>query len=399
MLVLFLNVSCRLDPSTLMRNRGEYNRAIQLSNEEQLLLNLVRIKYRESPLFLDVGSVSAQFSLEKGASISGRYSSHQPADASLFGLGTNMAVAERPTITYTPLQGNAYAERLMTPLTLDTVMLLFYSGWKIDRILRLTVQQINNVRNAPRAAGPTPAQSPVYEDFQDFTQAMADLQAAGLLNLGYEVRETSVLTTMPADLVTIDDVVAADEKKYKIQETEGRNAYSISKQETVPVLRVAASGNTAIKQDGKFAGILGVAKGMRQYDLKEAFSVQGEGDDFHYNELAIGMRSLIGVLFYLSQGVEIPQSHVDQGLVTVTRNDDGSVFDWTKVTGGLLRVHTSPKRPKNAPLSVEHRGHWFYIKENDLSSKSTMVLLLQLFALRAGGGDVAAPVLTLPLGN
>lgn len=394
-----LTAGCRLGPPMLRATRSEYNRAVQMSNEEQLLLNLVRMKYRESPLFLDVGSVSAQFNIRKGANFSGRYSNEPTADAGLLGLGTDVSIEERPTITYTPLQGNAYAESLMKPLDLNKIMLLFYSGWRIDRIVRLTVQQINNVQNAVRAAGPTPNTAPVYEDFQELAKAMGDLQVRGLIKLGYESRQETILTSMPAQVVTVADVLDADQKKYRIDKVESAGTYNIMKSVSVPVLRVSTYGVSASEQDGRFARILGVAQGMHQYDIREAFSARGEGDNFQYNELAFGMRSLMGAMFYLSQGVEIPEEHVERGLVTVTLNEDGSVFDWTKVTGDLMSIHTSPMEPADTTLKVKHRGHWFYISENDLTSKSTLVLLLQLLALQAGGAEVEAPVLTLPLGG
>jgi hypothetical protein len=139
--LLLATTGCRIGPPLLRLSREEYNQAVHRSNEEQILLNLVRLKYSEIPLFLDVSSISAQFRQEKGADFSGRLSGNQTADASLLGLATHFVYEERPTITYAVLQGNAYAERLMSPLTLDTVMLLYSSGWPIDTILRLAVHE------------------------------------------------------------------------------------------------------------------------------------------------------------------------------------------------------------------------------------------------------------------
>jgi len=393
-----LTSGCRIGPTMLVTSRSEYNRALAGSNEEQLLLNIVRLRYLESPLFLDVGTVSAQFTLEQAADLSSRYSSDQMTDASLLGFGSRLAYEERPTITYSPLQGDEYAKRLMSPLMLDALMLLFYSGWRVDHILRLTVQQINNVENAVRAAGPTPSTMPEYKDFADLVDALERLQRAGLLELGYESRQEEVLDILPAEQVTLADVIAADAEQYRLRLIPGTNAYALVKRSKVPVVRIASAKSIAGESGGVFARILGVTPGLEQYDLKEAFSARGEGDA-RYNELAMGMRSLMGILFYLSQGVEVPQSHVERGLVTVTRDEEGNVFDWTAVTGDLLRIHSAPRRPDNAATAVRYRDHWFYIAEDDLESRETMVLLLQLFAFQAGGGQVHAPVLTLPLGN
>ncbi len=48
----FLALGCgTLGPSAIKGERINYNSAIQRSNDEQLLLNLVRLKYRDTPSF------------------------------------------------------------------------------------------------------------------------------------------------------------------------------------------------------------------------------------------------------------------------------------------------------------------------------------------------------------
>ena len=115
--------------------------------------------------------------------------------------------------------------------------------------------------------------------------------------------------------------------------------------------------------------------------------------------MSISTRSLLGTLFYLSQAVEVPEKHVEEELVTVTKDRQGGDFDWALVTGNLLVVKSSKRRPSGAAVSVKYRDYWFYIEDSDLNSKSTFSLLGQLFGLQAGGVKTAAPVLTLPIGG
>ena len=111
------------------------------------------------------------------------------------------------------------------------------------------------------------------------------------------------------------------------------------------------------------------------------------------------LQMLMGILFYLSQAVEAPAEHEEAGLVTVTADQDGRPFDWAAVTGDLLRIRATTSQPDGAAVAVRYKGHWFYIDDADLTSKSTLALLAQLFALRAGGITSPAPVLTLPIGG
>lgn len=110
-------------------------------------------------------------------------------------------------------------------------------------------------------------------------------------------------------------------------------------------------------------------------------------------------RSLVGVLYYLSHAVEPPREHVEAGLVTVTRGPSGEPFDWSDMLGDLIRIRSSRSEPENAAVAVRHRGWWFFIADDDETSKSTLTLLAQLFALQAGEVETEAPVLTLPVGG
>src|SRR5690606_31240890 len=82
-------------PRSLRHGRGTYNAAIQQTNSEQLLLNLVRLRYRDPPLFLEVTSISSSLSLEVGASATGTIGAARSATP-----GAAVNYVERPTISY-----------------------------------------------------------------------------------------------------------------------------------------------------------------------------------------------------------------------------------------------------------------------------------------------------------
>ena len=111
-------------------------------------------------------------------------------------------------------------------------------------------------------------------------------------------------------------------------------------------------------------------------------------------------RSISGLLYYLSQSVEVPGVHESAGLTTVTSARTGGVFDWEDTpAGGLFKVRAGSDRPENAYIATFYRGHWFWIEDTDLQSKSTFMLLRQLFDLQAGQTTFHGPTLTLPVGR
>ena len=50
-------------------------------------------------------------------------------------------------------------------------------------------------------------------------------------------------------------------------------------------------------------------------------------------------------------------------------------------------------------VAVQHRGWWFYIADDDQSSKATFSLLNILYSLQQATGQGKSPVLTLPIGR
>ena len=120
--------------------------------------------------------------------------------------------------------------------------------------------------------------------------------------------------------------------------------------------------------------------------------------DLKPNQLTVRTRSISSILFYLSQNIEIPREHVDAGLVTITKSDDGGKFNWDETPAGkVFKIKSSDVQPENAYLAIPYRGYWFYIADNDLESKSTFMLLMQLFDLQAGQTKYTGPTLTLPI--
>ena len=140
-LFLVLISGCaKLGPTTLKSERSNYNLAVQKTNDEQLLLNLARLKYRDTPFFMEVSSVASQFTLSTSANAS---STLQEGVKGIFGLGGSVGVTEKPTVTYSPLQGDQFIQRVLSPLPLQTITLLYHSGWSIERIFRLCLSLIH----------------------------------------------------------------------------------------------------------------------------------------------------------------------------------------------------------------------------------------------------------------
>jgi len=355
-----------LGPQQVPQARFDYNRAVARSWDEQLLLNLVRLRYRDTPHFLELQSVVAQYERSGSAAVSPLLIEGGGNEAAL-GLGID--VAERPTLTFAPLEGNAFVQQLLSPLKPADLLLLSQAGWSIARLLECCVQEIRGpdapaVRNALRAAGPTPAvlRRDEYADFKRLSRALRELQLAGAL------RATA---DQPTSAAPAEDAVP-------------------TREEVLLTLSPIPGTETARARVQEMLGLDPELSVYRLVHLRRELA---------RDEIAVVGRSLMGVLFFLSQAVEVPAADETARRVTVALDEDNRPLDWQEVTGGLLRVRVADRPPEDATLRVPYRGAWFYIEDSDLQSKSTFLLLSQLFSLQAGSAGGRSPLLTVSAGG
>jgi len=362
-----LTFGCKatLGPTTVPQARFDYNRAVARSWDEQLLLNLVRLRYRDTPHFLELSSVVAQYSRSGSAGFSPLLIEGGGNEAV---LGVDVEVYERPTLTLTPLEGKEFVQRLLKPLAPTDLVLLSQAGWSIFRLMQCCVQEVlgpdgRAVRNAMRAAGPTPVllRRDEYEEFQILSRRLRDLQVAGTLRATIEAR--------PATSGGVSEATEEEKVYLSLKETP----------ETAEDLAFVRE-------------TLGLDPETSLYRLV-SHRAPSRG------EVSVVGRSLMSVLFFLSQAVEAPEEDVTGQRVTVTRDDDGQPLDWIQVTGDLLRIRYARARPENASIAIQYRSGWFYIDDSDLQSKSTFLLLSQLFSLQAGSSDGRSPLLTVSAGG
>jgi hypothetical protein len=337
--------------------RPDYNEQIVRSADAELLLNVVRLRYNESPLFLELGSVVAQYGYDASLNAGGTFGGGTDSGT----VGTALAYSEKPTVTYTPLAGEQFATRMLTPIPLESIMLFAQSGWSAERLLLVAVQQVNGLVNAPTAGGPTPAVKPKYEEFAEFADRFHRLDSAGLVGLNWE---------------------------------RGEHGTAVSGRNTRFWIQAPRDPGSPLAGD-----VATMRRELRLEPGRDDFVVVAFPFERKPTEVGIRCRSLLGVLYFLSASVEAPAPDVEAGAVTVTKDDDREPFDWSKVTSKIMAIHSQRERPRNAYVAVQHRGWWFYVADSDQSSKATFSLVNILFSLQAESGKGRSPLLTLPVGR
>jgi hypothetical protein len=119
--VLAMAGCTHIGPTTVAVDRFDYSTAIADSWKQQTLLNIVKLRYADTPVFLEVSSVISSYQLQSQVSLLGTLSGNLTPnlpDATGQGatLGATGTYTDRPTISYTPLQGDKFTRELLRPI-------------------------------------------------------------------------------------------------------------------------------------------------------------------------------------------------------------------------------------------------------------------------------------------
>jgi hypothetical protein len=171
-------------PRTVAVDRFDYSSAIADSWKQQTLLNIVKIRYVDMPVFVDVASIVAGYSLQTGVTVGGVVSSERAVQGNYGSIGGQGVYTDRPTITYVPMTGEKFLRGMITPIDPKNIFFMLQAGYPADFVLGLTVESLNGVRNRSATGGMVRQADP---DFARALQLLRDVQVAG--GVGMRVEE------------------------------------------------------------------------------------------------------------------------------------------------------------------------------------------------------------------
>jgi hypothetical protein len=222
-------------------------------------------------------------------------------------------------------------------------------------------------------------------------------------SLRSEPRDVVVGGPVPAATVTAATVVEAAKAGMQYRPGEDGQTWVLVRTENKLSLRVNPPGIGTPEVD-ELVRLLNLRPDEQYYDLVVAPG--NVPDPMLYPrppsaELRVTPRSTSQVMFYMSNGVEVPEEHLDCGSARATTDAEGKPMDGRELTRGLFEVHAcrGHKPPPSAYIAIKYRGYWYYIDDRDQASKATLSLVLQLSRLDFNSDRPAAPFLTLPIGR
>lgn len=385
-------------PRSLELTRLQYDQAVHETSDQMWLRNIVRMRYGELPTFLDVAAITSQFELTGRGGMTGgqeRASTNQ----SLFGdLGVQFRDA--PTLSYSPRDPSELTRVMVAPVGVTALGLLSNNGWSTENVIRLMVDEINGIRNAPGAEELIPEQVPSPTPFPEVVRLIAGLRRERLLVLAAVEETEAVSPAIAAGRVNGTDLVQAASHDFAYQAADQADSLVLTRSSNQYRMKFSPASRGRPEVDA-LREWLRLSPGRLDYPIRREAAPGGLAllpIPESLEKVEVRTRTLLEMLAVLSKGVEVPEEHVCRGLVAQTVGPDGLVFDWTATTQGLFRVCVSRKRPKGESLAIEHRGYWYYVPDSDKRAQATLGLIQALFNLQLSEPKRSGPLLTLPVG-
>ncbi len=204
---------------------GAYDYAITNTLVDQLLVNIARAHHHHPVHFTGVSNIAATFDFRVNAGatpplggVDGGFSL-----APLFGA----SVAENPTISIIPIDGEEFTKRLLTPLRESKLTLLLRQGVEIDLLLRLMAGELRISRGEGEIAYHNkPSDTVGYPVFRQAVLHLSRLQDTNQLYVEPLVLERT--WTLPFASVSGEDF-ARLEQDYRMTYDTSSNVYILKK--------------------------------------------------------------------------------------------------------------------------------------------------------------------------
>ena len=359
-----------LGPSRIVPGLRDYGGAVRQSANQQLLYNIVLLRFVETPEMLELSQIVSQFDFQITGGVNPAFIVGGDTTSVPFSIGTKLG--ENPTLTYAPIRGEDFAMQMLAPLQPYQIFMLSRSGWDLTRILSFAVQRINGLTNLETSVGlrkKIPART--TDEFAEVARLLEELQIHHGLEIYYLSKEEREWNA------------SLEKNASKRPHREYRYAMVLRPDHLDP------SKKPMLKR---------LRSLLRLNPDQNIFPIVGTPVDLHFSgdALVIESRSMLSAMLYLAGGIHLPgplteifpEPFTEISLTTRNRIHPDSFF----------KVQVSKDKPDDPYVAISFRDLWFWIDAADINSKATFSLLQYLNRLQTARGSQpdAGVLLTIP---
>ena len=394
-----------MGPRLYITSFEDFNDAIRKTSDGQMLTNLVRMRYLETPVFLQVASITTSFNINGNIGASAGF---PEGSGNNYGLSAGGGFSESPTISFSLPESDKYYGRLLAPLSAKQITSLVLGGFDSEAVFLTTTRVINRLRNISPQYADTATENAAFSDFKEAFALITKLRSEGLVDVELTVKQADWSSP-----VTIDDsnplskvlllaaVTYANANNFELVNYDN-DVWQTHRYEQQMSLRFAtASKNSPDAQ--RLRKLLNLEDDRYNFPMVNAEVVNAEkprgiygqapgalDPNITWAEIGLRGRSMMEIMQVASKKVQMPEEEVARGVAVVDANQ-GAARD----TGLVIK---SSKSEPDSMLRTNYRGYWFYIDDSDLESRRQFALLNALFAVIGGTVPGANPIMTIPVG-
>jgi hypothetical protein len=332
-----------LGPATIRRDRNDFAEAIADAAKREVLLNIVKLRYADTPGLVSVNQLVAGYSLNGSATLGTIFFDNLLAFSDDVNVGVTGSFSENPTVTYTPVVGEDFARIMLTPIPPSELFAMVAAGAPPDITLGLAVESINGLRNwSADVHGASAADA----EFAEVLGLLESLRRHGLVGFGFQTK---------------DDVQTA---KLLIND------------------RPHAPRDDRVR---RLIELLSLNPAARSFPLVFGF---GDGSP---DQIKVYTRSLFEILSSLAARISVPDGDVAAGQTYRTRSAPVGAIPTIVVRHQVLP-------PWSDFAAVEYHGTWYWVDNADYASKRVFSGLMLILNAVEKTRQPQLPVITIPTG-
>jgi hypothetical protein len=366
--ICLISLSGCLSPVTLTRAVIAYDDAITESQSKQLLVNIARAQHHQPIHFTGVSNVAATFDFRFTAGATPALT----GDASRTILPViGGSVAENPTISIAPIEGEEFTQRLLTPFHEAKLTLLLRQGIDIDLLLRLMAKELRvSHSDGAIAYRNNPSDKVGYEMFRRVVLHLSAIQDHNSLYVEPLSIERS--WTIPADSVTAEGFKAL-EQEYQVSYNAKDKTFTLRKQIEGGTLITNYDPNLLSREER--ARLQNENEQGLPHDVTFDIRPGHYGGDWPLKG-DFRLRSFNAMLNFLGLSIaEDTEYHVDK---------DGRTPDVAENPVKTLDLVVSYSSPAGLDLAMKSHGHYYAVNTTGPQARwnrEAFKLLSQLFQM------------------